>query len=146
MGLIAGRLVDSDGCVHSGGALFGSDGQPDVPGRGWPATEPGPFGMFLKPRLVDLVDDRFWIGRAALLEQGLVRRKSPEPATMTDGLPHSDGAGTAAIPGPTSAAAPPRVWPIASEHHIVSAIVREVAGSQAFTVGSSPLISARWTV
>jgi hypothetical protein len=146
MGLIAGRLVDSDGCVHSGGALFGADGQPEVPGRGSPATEPGPFGMFLKPRMVDLVDDRFWIGRAALLEQGLVRPKSSETIALIDGVPRGDGAANTASPGPTTTSAPPKVWPIASEHHIVAAIVREVAGSQAFTVGSSPLISARWTV
>lgn len=126
MGLIAGRLVDSDGCVHSGGALFGEGGQPEVLGRGWNATEPGPFGMFLKPRMVELVDDRFWIGRASLLQQGLVRT------------------GTATEQRVPELASTPRVWPIASEHHIVSAIVREVAGSQAFTVGSSPLISARW--
>jgi hypothetical protein len=119
--VIAGRLVDSDGIVESGGAAFSSEGEIVVPGRGLAWDDPGVYGLDLKPRSVDLVDDRFWIGRAAFFRK-----------LWSDQLPRSAG------PTPT------HLWPIASEHHIVSAILREMAGPSDIRFAASPLISARW--
>lgn len=119
--VIAGRLVDSDGMVESGGAAFSSEGEIVVPGRGLACDDPGEYGLALKPCSVDLVDDRFWIGRASFFRK-----------LWSDHLPRPTG--------PMQS----HLWPIASEHHIVSAILREMAGPSAIRFAASPLISARW--
>lgn len=119
--VIAGRLVDSDGIVESGGAAFSSEGDIVVPGRGLASDDPGDYGLALKPCSVDLIDDRFWIGRASFFRK-----------LWSDPLP------------PATGPAQTHLWPIASEHHIVSAILREMAGPGDIRFAASPLISARW--
>ncbi len=118
--LIAGRLLDSDGFVLSGGAAFSSDGEIVIPGRGLGRSDPGDYGLALKPCSVALVDDRFWIGREAFFR----KLWSEQPPAAQPAVSH--------------------LWPIASEHHIVSAILREMAGPGDLRIASTPLISARW--
>ena len=119
--LLAGRLIDSQGFVTGGGAVFHPDGHPTVLGRGAPEEESGPFGMALKPHTVDLVDDRFFLGRTKFLK----RLFFDQPPAQSERL---------------SAA---QLWPLASEHHILSAILRELIGTGPCRFGTSPLIAAR---
>ncbi len=70
--LIAGRVVSDSQEIVAGGELF-EYGGPTCPEAGWLIDDPGPYGMFLKPRSVDAVAPEFFIARTAFLQRALLQ-------------------------------------------------------------------------
>jgi glycosyltransferase involved in cell wall biosynthesis len=71
LALIAARILDDSGVVLSAGQIFGFGGISGSPDAGRSETEPGPYGIALKPRSVSAPHPWFFVARRANLVEGL---------------------------------------------------------------------------
>ena len=69
--LVAARILDGSGIVLSGGQVFGFGGIAGSPDAGRADTEPGPYGIALKPRCVSAPHPWFFVARRTNLVEAL---------------------------------------------------------------------------
>ena len=69
--LVAARILDDSGLVLSAGQAFGFGGIAGSPDAGSAETEPGPYGIALKPRCVSAPHPWFFVVRRTDLVEGL---------------------------------------------------------------------------
>ena len=71
LALIAARILDDSGVVLSAGQVFGFGGIAGSPDAGRSETEPGPYGLALKPHCVSAPHPWFFVARRTNLVEGL---------------------------------------------------------------------------
>ena len=71
LALVAARILDDSGVVLSAGQVFGFGGIAGSPDAGRSETEPGPYGIALKPRSVSAPHPWFFVARRTNLVEGL---------------------------------------------------------------------------
>ena len=69
--LVAARILDDSGVVLSAGQVFGFGGIAGSPDSGRSETEPGPYGIALKPRCVSAPHPWFFVSRRTDLVEAL---------------------------------------------------------------------------
>jgi hypothetical protein len=71
LALVGARILDDSGVVLSAGQFFGFGGIAGSPDAGRLETEPGPYGIALKPRCVSAPHPWFFVARRTSLLEGL---------------------------------------------------------------------------
>jgi glycosyltransferase involved in cell wall biosynthesis len=71
LALVAARILDDSGVVLSAGEVFGFGGISSSPDAGRSESDPGPYGIALKPRCVSTAHPWFFVARRTSLVEGL---------------------------------------------------------------------------
>ncbi len=71
LALVGARILDPSGIVLSGAQVFGFGGISGSPDAGHSQTDPGPYGIALKPRCVSAPHPWFFVARRTHLVEGL---------------------------------------------------------------------------